>query len=106
MWVGADSRWSQLPDAEQAEVRSAMALFHALAEHQAGAGQGSPDSVQEQARTDDATFMRQWQTEAIILGWQGAAETNATGSISDEATAVPLRSKRSNFSTPLKRSEM
>ena len=46
-----------------------MALFHAFAEHQAGAGQGTPDSVQEQARTDGATFMRQWQTEAIILGW-------------------------------------
>jgi len=45
-----------------------VALFHAFAEHQAGAGHGTPDSVQEQARTDSATFMRQWQTEAIILG--------------------------------------
>ena len=53
-----------------------MALFHAFAEHQAGAGQGTPNSIQEQARADSATFMRQWQTEAIILGWQGAAETH------------------------------
>jgi len=83
-----------------------MALFHAFAEHQAGAGHGSLDSVQEQARTDDATFMRQWQTEAIILGWQGAAETYAAASIPDEATAVPLRTERCNFNTPLKRSEM
>ena len=46
-----------------------MALFHAFAEHQAGAGQGTPDSIQEQARADSVTFMRQWQTEAIIMGW-------------------------------------
>jgi hypothetical protein len=52
-----------------------MALFHAFAEHPAGAGQGTPDSIQEQARADSVTFMRQWHTEAIILGWQGAAET-------------------------------
>ena len=54
-----------------------MALFHAFAEHQAGAGHGAPDSIQEQARADSATFMRQWQTEAIIMGWQGAVETYA-----------------------------
>ncbi len=89
MWVGADSCWSQLPDAEQAEVRSAMALFHAFAEHQAGDGQGTHDSVQEQARADSATFMRQWQTEAIIMGWLGAAETNAAASIPAEATVAP-----------------
>ena len=35
-------RVSELPPDEQAEVRSAMALFHAFAEHQAGAGQGTP----------------------------------------------------------------
>jgi hypothetical protein len=35
-------RVSELPPDEQAEVRSAMALFHAFAEHQAGAGQGPP----------------------------------------------------------------
>ena len=67
-----------------------MALFHAFAEHQAGAGQGTPDSVQELARTDAATFMRQWQTEAIILGGQGAAETNAAASIPDEAPVAPF----------------
>ncbi len=66
-----------------------MALFHAFAEHQAGAGQGAPDSVQEQARADSATFMRQWQTQAIILGWQGAAETNAAASIPAEVKAAP-----------------
>ncbi len=54
-----------------------MALFHAFAEHQAGAGHGAPDSIQEQARADSATFMRQWQTEAIIMGWQRAVETYA-----------------------------
>ena len=54
-----------------------MALFNAFAEHQAGAGHGAPDSIQEQARVDSATFMRQWQTEAIILGWQSAVETYA-----------------------------
>jgi hypothetical protein len=36
-----------------------------------------PDSIQEQARADSVTFMRQWQTEAIIMGWQGAVETYA-----------------------------
>ena len=54
-----------------------MAIVHAFAEHQAGASQGTLDSIQELARTDGATFMRQWQTEAIILGWQGAVETYA-----------------------------
>ncbi len=89
--AGVHTLWrvSELPDAEQAEVRSAMALFHAFAEHQAGAGQGTPNSVQEQARADSATFMRQWQTEAIILGWQGAAETYAAGAIPDEVKAAP-----------------
>ncbi len=62
-------RVSELPPDEQAEVKSAMALFHAFAEHQAGACQGGPDSVKGQARADGATFLRQWQTEAIILGW-------------------------------------
>ena len=66
-----------------------MALFHAFAEHQAGAGQGTPDSVQEQARADSATFLRQWQTEAIILGWQGADGTYAAAPIPDEAKAAP-----------------
>ena len=66
-----------------------MALFNAFAEHQAGAGQGTPDSVQKQARADSATFMRQWQTEAIIMGWQGAAETYAAGAIPDEVKAAP-----------------
>ena len=60
---------SELPKAEQDEVRCAMAIFHAFAELQAGASQGTADSIQEQARADSATFMRQWQTEAIILGW-------------------------------------
>jgi hypothetical protein len=54
-----------------------MALFHAFAELQAGAGQGTPDSVQEQARADSAAVMRQRQTEAIIMGWQRAVETYA-----------------------------
>ena len=66
-----------------------MALFHAFAEHQAGASQGTPDGVEEQARADSATFMRQWQTEAIILGCQGAAETNAAASIPAEAPVPP-----------------
>ena len=81
-----------------------MALLHAFAEHQAGAGQGTPDSIQEQARADSATFMRQWQTEAIILGWQGADETHAAAPIPDEAKADPLRSDRHYLSTLLKRS--
>ena len=66
-----------------------MALFHAFAEHQAGAGQGTPDSIQEQSRNDGATFMRQWQTEAVIMGWQGAAETCAAASIPAKAKAAP-----------------
>ena len=66
-----------------------MALFHAFAEHQAGAGQGARDTIQELARTEAATFMRQWQTEAIILGWQGAAETYAAASIPAEAPVPP-----------------
>ncbi len=66
-----------------------MALFHAFAEHQAGAGQGTPDGIPELARTDAATFMRQWQTEAIILGWLGAAETCAAASIPAEVKAAP-----------------
>ena len=72
-------RVSELPPDEQAEVRSAMALFHAFAEHQAGAGQGTPDSVQEQARADSATFMRQWQTEAIIMGVSGCLRNICRG---------------------------
>ena len=96
-------RVSELPPDEQAEVRSAMALFNAFAEHQAGASQGTPDSIQEQARTDAATFMRQWQKEAIIMGWQGAAETHAAASIPAEAKAAPLRSDRHYLSTLLKR---
>ena len=79
-----------------------MAIVHALAEHQAGAGHGAPDGVEEQARADSATFMRQWQTEAIILGWQGADETHAAAPIPDEAKADPLRSDRHYFSTLLK----
>ncbi len=42
------------------------------------------------SRHDGATFMRQWQTEAIILGGQGAAETNAAASIPDEAPVAPF----------------
>jgi hypothetical protein len=30
---------------------------------------GAADSIQEHATANSATFMRQWQTEAIILGW-------------------------------------
>jgi len=56
-----------------------MALFHAFAEHQAGAGQGTPDSIQAQARADSATFMRQWQTEAIILGVAGCRRNKCRG---------------------------
>ena len=56
-----------------------MAIVHALAEHQAGTGQGTPDSIPELARTDAATFMRQWQTEAIILGVSGCRRNKCCG---------------------------
>jgi hypothetical protein len=48
-------RVSELPPDEQAEIKSAMALFHAFAEHQAGANQGTPTAFRSR---DELTARR------------------------------------------------
>ena len=65
----APKRVSDLPSDEQAEVRRAMDIFRSFAELQAACDQIGANALQDQVKADSAAFMRQWQTEAIVMGW-------------------------------------
>jgi hypothetical protein len=60
---------SQRSPAEQAEIRRALEIFHAFANIQTSSMLGAPEHVLVSARADSIIFMRQWQTDAILLGW-------------------------------------